>query len=166
MRPQIVIVTVLLALLWIGVMPAPTYGKILQQQEGPHQILYQSRQTLKDTTGTSWQAIAFKRIQPDGDISLSLRLVGFPGAVALHHPQSLTIVTSLGQKFTAPDITDRIFTSEDISNVGQYDLQTVIADLRPEIPIKLSLGTQENATVEVFVPSPVIQEWVTVAARG
>jgi hypothetical protein len=33
----------------------------------------------KDQHGNTWQAIAFKRIRPDGQTSFDLRLVGFPG---------------------------------------------------------------------------------------
>ena len=155
-----------LLLLVVGISSPPMGAVILRHQEGLGQMLYQSRQTLRDPRGNSWQAIVFKRTQPDGESNLVLRLVGFPGTVALDHPCPLTIVSSLGQKFTTTDITDRILTEEDISNVGQYDLQPVIWSLRPELPIKLSLETQENAKISLFVSSRVIQEWLQVAAAS
>ncbi|MGJ5633187.1 DUF3122 domain-containing protein [Nostoc sp. CALU 1950] len=74
--------------------PLPAFAAVAQIEESPGQMLYQSRQNLRDQTGKSWQAIAFKRIHPDGSAIISLRLVGFPGAMELDHtqPRLLTLL--------------------------------------------------------------------------
>jgi hypothetical protein len=156
-------------LFWLGggglVLPASAV--ILQQTEAPGQILYQSRQTLKDRTAQGWQAIAFKRIRPEGESVLTLRLVGFPGVTDVQHPQPLELVTSLGQRYEAPDITDQVFGSAaPEGNVGQYDLQELLPVLKPEIPLQLFLQATDGTTVVIPVPTGVIQEWQKVAARS
>lgn len=149
--------------IWLG-LSSPARAVIVEQEEKTGQVLYQARQSLRDPSGRSWQVIAFKRVQPDDTVNVYLRLVGFPGTVDLAHPHPLVITTSLGQELTARDVTDRIFPDTDSPNVGQYDLQAVLPSLRPEIPVKLSLVTTDNTTINLFVPSPVLQEWATVAA--
>lgn len=86
--------------------------------------------------------------------------------MALAYPYPLTLVTSLGEKLTAPDIPDQIVTGLEISNVGPYDLQEVIPVLRPEIPIRLILIPQSHPPTSLSVPSLVLQEWSTVADRS
>jgi hypothetical protein len=49
----------------LNVAIAPAQAAMRQLEEAPGQMVYQSRQTLKDQQGNSWQAIAFKRIRPD-----------------------------------------------------------------------------------------------------
>lgn len=86
-------------------------------------MLYQSRQNLRDQTGKSGLAIAFKRIHPDGS-AVSLRLVGLDGGVELDRTQPLTLTTSLGPTLTARDVSREI--SQDtpaLGNVGEYDIQ-------------------------------------------
>lgn len=155
--------------LWIGggCLPSPVSAVILQQTEAPGQILYQSRQTLNDRTAQGWQAIAFKRIRPEGESPLTLRLVGFPGVADVQHPQPLELVTSLGQRYQAPDVTDQVFGSAaPEGNVGQYDLQDLLPVLKPEIPLQLFLQAADGTTVVIPVPARVIREWQKVAARS
>lgn len=64
---------------WSLVETPPAIAAIRQLEEAPGQVVYQSRRNLKDQNGMSWQAIAFKRICPDGSRHFYLRLVGFPG---------------------------------------------------------------------------------------
>ena len=72
-------------------------------------MVYQSRQTLKDQQGSSWQVIAFKRNRPDQTATLYLRLVGFPGTVALDHSQPLILTDLLGKTLTATDVSQEMF---------------------------------------------------------
>ncbi|MHC5828535.1 MAG: DUF3122 domain-containing protein, partial [Nostoc sp.] len=88
--------------------PIPVFAAVRQIEESPGQMLYQSRQNLRDQTGKSWQAIAFKRTHPEGSAIVSLRLVGFPSGVEFNHTQPLTLTTSLGQTLTAKDISSEI----------------------------------------------------------
>ncbi|KAI9129319.1 DUF3122 domain-containing protein [Acaryochloris sp. CCMEE 5410] len=159
-------VMVFLVFLGIGRFTAPPAAAlIVQQEESANQMLYQSRQTLKDRNELSWQAIAFKRIYPNGEVSFKLRLVGFPGAVEVEHPHPLTLRTSLEQTFTATDVTQEISPDSPLaSNVGQYDLQPILPQLSEVIPLQLSLPTTSGSTVVLDISPDVIQEWQAVAA--
>ncbi len=154
---------------WIGggFWPLPVSAVILQQTEAPGQVLYQSRETLNDRTAQGWQAIVFKRIRPEGESPLTLRLVGFPGVTEVQHPHPLELVTSLGQRYQAPDVTDQVFGSAPPEgNVGQYDLQGLLPVLKPEIPLQLFLQASAGTTVVIPIPARVIREWQKVAARS
>jgi hypothetical protein len=166
-----------LLLLWIlmlgswlgwGLFNPPNAAAALRQlEEGPGQVVYQSRQTLKDQHGNSWQAIAFKRIRPDRSIHVALRLVGFPGVVTLDRSQPLTLTSSLGQTLTATDDSGQIFTDQAVPepNVGQYDLQPLLPQLRAEIPWRLILPTVDGEAIILNVPATLLEEWQTVASQ-
>lgn len=143
------------------------FAAIRQLEEAPGQIVYQSRQTLKDQHNTSWQAIAFKRIRPDGNTSFYLRLVGFPGAAEIAHSQPLTLTNSMGQILNAVDASSQIFTDARLPepNVGQYDLQPILSHLRVELPWHLSVPMTHDETIVLHVPQFLVQEWQTVAHR-
>lgn len=158
---------VLLFLFGMGRFTAPPAAALIsQQEEGTNQMLYQSRQTLKDLNGMSWQAIAFQRIRPDGEATLNLRLVGFPGEVELEHPHPLAIATSMGKTFTATDVSSEINTDTLAGlNVGQYNLQPVLPQLSTVAPLQLSLPTIDGTVVTLDVSPSVIQEWQTIAVH-
>ncbi|MDB9495273.1 DUF3122 domain-containing protein [Spirulina major CS-329] len=146
--------------------PLPTFASVTQIEEYPGQMLYQSRQNLQDQDGNSWQAIAFKRIHPEGSAIVSLRLIGFYGAAKLDRNQPLTLTTSLGQTLTAKDISSEI--SQDTStpaNVGEYDIKLVLPQLKAEITLQLTLPTIDGESVSLSVPSAAIQEWQTLISR-
>ncbi|NJM65705.1 MAG: DUF3122 domain-containing protein [Acaryochloris sp. RU_4_1] len=158
---------VFLFLLGMGRFAAPPAAALItQQQESANQMFYQSRQTLKDRNDLSWQAISFKRIRPDGKVTLNLRLVGFPGEVVLEHPHPLAITTSMGQAFTATDVSREIDTDTPSPNIGQYDLQPILSQLSDVVPIRLSLPTTDGSVVALDVSPEAIQEWQTVAAQS
>ena len=160
-------------LLWIGVLvllllfgfgllaAAPTAAKIHFLEEAPGQMIYQSRQSLQDADGHSWQAIAFKRIDAsDRPATVFLRLVGFPGAVDLDHTQPLTLISSLGDTLTAPDVSSQIFADNPPEpNVGQYNLQAILPQLGTAIPLRLSLATTQGSPVELSIAPTVLEEW-------
>ncbi|MGF1602274.1 MAG: DUF3122 domain-containing protein [Thermosynechococcaceae cyanobacterium] len=159
---------VLLVLFGMGRFAAPPAAAMIsQQEEGANQMLYQSRQALKDLNGMSWQAISFKRIRPAGEVTLNLRLVGFPGAVELEHPHPLAIATSMGQTFAAVDVTNEIYEETPASpNVGQYDLQPILSQLSDVMPIRLALPTTDGSVVALNVSPEAIQEWQAVADQS
>ncbi len=155
---------------WLGLglfNPPNAAAAIRQLEEAPRQVVYQSRQTLKDQHGRSWQAIAFKRIRPDGRTSFALRLVGFPGGAAIDRSQPLTLTNSLGQTLTAADDAGQIFTDETAPepNVGQYDLQPLLPQLQAEIPLRLTLPTVGGEVITLNIPAGLIPEWQTVASQ-
>ena len=155
-----------ICLLLVIFSPLPALAAVTQIEEAPGQMLYQSRQNLRDRTGKSWQVVAFKRIRPDGSEMVSLRLVGFLGAVELDHTQPLTLTTSMGQILTAKDVTDGISQGATaLANVGEYDIQPVLSQLQSKIPLQLTLPMLTGSTVELQIPSTAIQEWQTIADR-
>jgi hypothetical protein len=140
---------------------------IRQLEEAPGQMVYQSRQTLTDRHGNSWQTVAFKRISPHGETSFELRLVGFPGVVEIDRSQPLTLTNSLGKTLTAADASSNIFTEAATPepNVGQYDLQPLLPQLQTEIPLQLSMPTIGGEAVRLSVPSSLVEEWQTVSSH-
>ncbi len=156
---------------WICVLlivstPLPAFATVTQIEEYPGQMLYQSRQTLQDQNGNSWQAIAFKRVHPEGSAVVSLRLIGFADGVEFDHTQPLTLTTSMGKTLTARDISSEI--SQDTPapvNVGEYDLQSVLPQLQSEIPLHLTLPMVTGASIKLQIPFTAIQEWQTISDR-
>ncbi|HEY9607545.1 MAG TPA: DUF3122 domain-containing protein [Allocoleopsis sp.] len=158
---------VLSVFLGLGLLTPPNAAAAIRQlEEAPGQTVYQSRQTLRDRHGNSWQAIAFKRIRPDGTTSFSLRLVGFPGVVEIDRTQPLSLSNSLGKTLTAADTSSTIFGESTVPepNVGQYDLQPLLPQLRPEIPLKLTLPTIGGEGIKLSISPSLVQEWQTVAS--
>lgn len=144
---------------------SPASAAIRQLEEAPGQRVYQSRQTLKDQHGNGWQVVAFKRVTPQGESSFELRLIGFPGVVAIDRTQPLTLTNSLGKTLTATEEDRNIFTesTKPEPNVGQYDLQPVLSQLPAEIPLELSLSILNGEAINLSVPSSLVAEWQTVA---
>lgn len=147
------------------VSPPSAIAAIRYVDEAPGQFVVQSRQTLTDQHGYSWQAIAFKRRQSGRSVNFDLRLVGFPGVVTIDRTQPLTLTSSLGETWTAIDSSSRIFSDSGAPqpHVGQYDLQPLVADLPVAIPIRLSVPTIGQHPIQLSVPPSVIQEWRQVA---
>ena len=152
------------ALIGLGILDAPSASAAIRQlEESPNQMVYQSRQSLQDQHGNTWQTVAFKRIRPDGNSSFELRLVGFPNMVAIDHAQSLTLTNSLGKTLIATDTSSNIFKEGSQPNIGQYDLQPLLSELQAEIPLQLSLPTVKGEAIRLSVPPSLVAEWQTVA---
>jgi Protein of unknown function (DUF3122) len=146
--------------------PLPALATITQLEEYPGQMLYQSRQNLQDQTGQSWQAIAFTRIHPQGRSTVSLRLVGFPGTVELDHAQPLTLTISSKGNLTARDISSEISQdSPTLANVAEYDIKSVLPQLKSETPLQLILPVVTGAAIELKIPSAAIEEWQTISTH-
>ncbi|WP_310429748.1 DUF3122 domain-containing protein [Chamaesiphon sp. VAR_48_metabat_135_sub] len=165
-RPILWLIAASICILLVIFNPLTAFAAVTQIEEAPGQMLYQSRQNLRDRTGKSWQVVAFKRVRPDGSAMVSLRLVGFLGAVELDHDRSLTLTTSMGQTLTAKDVTNEISQgATTLANVGEYDIQSILPQLHSEIPLELTLPMLTGGATELQIPSIAIQEWQTVAAR-
>jgi Protein of unknown function (DUF3122) len=155
-----------ICLLLVIFSPLPAFAAVTQIEEAPGQMLYQSRQNLRDRTGKSWQVVAFKRVRPDGSAMVSLRLIGFLGAVELDHNRALTLTTSMGQTLTAKDVTNEISQgATTLANVGEYDIQHVLPQLHSEIPLELTLPMLTSGAIELQIPSIAIQEWKIIAEK-
>ena len=158
----------LMIILALGLAHPPAYAAIRQLEEAPGQMVYQSRQTLQDQHGKSWQAIAFKRVKPDSQVPLYLRLVAFPGMADIDRSRPLMLTNSLGQSWAALDASQPIFTDADRPepNVGQYDLQPIILDLDPAVPLRLELPVLHQDDLLIPVPSTLLSEWRSLATQG
>lgn len=156
-----------LGVLWgLGLLNAPSAAAAIRQlEEAPGQIVYQSRQTLKDQHGNSWQAIAFQRIHPHGETQFELRLVGFPGLVEIDRAHPLRLTDSLGNTLTAIDDADSIFTpsGRPEPNVGQYNLQAVLPHLQVGVPLKVTVPTINGDAAKLIISPSFISEWHTVS---
>ena len=140
---------------------SPAIAEIRQLEEAPGQVVYQSRHTLHDQYNSSWQAIAFKRVRPDGSAVSYLRLVGFPNSVVIDRTQPLMLRDSLGKILKAEDASQQVFadvTAPEV-NVGQYDLAPIVSDLQSVIPLQLCLPTLKSDPVELVVSPTIVQEW-------
>lgn len=155
---------VLTVFMGLGIVNSPDAAAAIRQlEEGPGQVVYQSRQNLKDQHGNTWQAIAFKRIRANGKTSLELRLVSFPGVAELDHNKSLLLTNSLGKTLTAADVSSSIFSdpTKPEPNVAQYDIQPLLPQLQVEIPLNLTIPTLGNEVVNLLLPSSFVQDWQT-----
>ena len=150
------------SLLCLGLLEVATPGAAIAAvrslEEVPGQIVYQSRQTVKDQRGYSWQAIAFKRLRADGQTTLHLRLVGFPGAVTIEHGQPLRLTNSLGKALTAVEAD-----SPTVANVGEYDLLPVLSQLQPELPLQLTIPTVIGEGRNLWISPFLVREWQTLS---
>lgn len=153
---------------------SPAWAAVQRFEEAPGQVVYQTRASLKDQVGHTWQVIAFKRIRANGESSLDLRLVGFPGTVAIDRTQLLSFTSVVGQSLSATDTSAEIFdpVSQPDPNfgpydpephVGQYDLRPLLADLRPELPWQIQIATLAGPEVRLAIPPLVVQDWQSLA---
>jgi hypothetical protein len=158
--------------LTINLAIAPVQAAIRQLEEAPGQTVYQSevyqsRQTLKDQQGNSWQAIAFKRTHPDRTATMYLRLVGFPGTANLDHLRPLTLIDSMGKTFTAADVSQDMFMDQAQvgADAGEYDLQPILMQLESAIPLRLVLPTLNQSEITLNVSPNVVEEWRSLTAQ-
>lgn len=152
--------------LTINLAIAPAQAEIRQLEETRGEAVYQSevyqsRQTLKDQQGNSWQAIAFQRTFPDQVDSLYLRLVGFPGTANIDHSRPLTLTDSMGKALTAADVSHDMFMDQTQMgpDAGQYDLQPILMQLESAIPLRLTLPTLDPSEIILNVSPGVVEEW-------
>lgn len=160
---QLVIALALVLLVLISldnVSTQPALASIRQMEEAPGQVLIQSRHTLKDNRGSSWQVVLFKRNKADGSSMIHLRLVDFPGLADFAHPQPLTITTDAGDLFKAEDM---FAEKSPAANVGEFDLQNILPQL-PVTKLNLFLEIKGDDSTKLSIPPEVVLEWQSVAA--
>lgn len=156
-----IVLLFILVLLLLLAFPSLVQADIGRVEEAPGQVLYQTRTTLKDQKSNRWQAIAFKRYQPDGTDTLGLRLVGFPGTVVIDRSRPLKLVDSLGGELTAADTSARMFTDETSPEpyITQYDLGAVLVDIRPAVPLELQIPVESGDPIVLLMAPSTLQEW-------
>lgn len=156
---------VLTTMLWLSSLPVPsTAASILYTADTTGAIVVQSRRTIRDQVGHSWQVIAFKRMWPHHVEPIYLRLVGFPGQVELAHPSSIQLVDAGLRTWTLADRTAQISTAmASFPTVGQYELQDVLSELPIDQRLDLQLQTLEPASINLRLPTGLIKEWKRMA---
>jgi len=126
--------------------------------EGNDRVMIRSLQTLRDRADQAWQVVFYKRVQHGLTQSLHLRLVGFPGGVALQHPSALKITTGTEKVWMATEtapVTDAL-------NVAEYDVFEVMRQLTATTPLRLTIPVQ-GESIELPIPPFVVEEWRQVA---
>ncbi|MGK7889620.1 MAG: DUF3122 domain-containing protein [Leptolyngbyaceae cyanobacterium] len=167
LRTSFLVVTVMMG--WCSLcamLPiADATAAVRQLEEAPGQVVYQSRQALKDQMGDRWQLIAFNRVRTDGHTSMELRIVGFPGSAQIDRERSLLISPTLGPAIAAPDTSSAAFSADAAPqpHIGQYDLQIALSQLAPAIPARLTLPLRDAPDRILPLSPKLIQEWRTVA---
>jgi Protein of unknown function (DUF3122) len=149
----------LIALFCIGFAASPAAAEIRQFHETPGTLLYKSQWTLRDQHDRAWQAIAFQVRQPEQPFAVQLRLVGFPGSVQVKADQPLLLDNR--QQFLSAPLIDFATPPE----VGQFDLQPVLAKLNARSPLYLTMATLDG-TIELKVPPFLVEEWQSLPDRG
>ncbi len=129
-------------------------AEIRQYHNGDGAMLDQARHSMRDIDRRPWQVVVFRDVQNGVANHLELRLVGFPNQVEFQHPQPLLIQTRSGQDFLAAD---EFGQSAPATNVGQYDVTEIVAELPTDEPLVLELPTVQRVTLKI--PVTVVSEW-------
>lgn len=137
---------------------APSFADVRQHEFVPGEIIYQSRQSMRDIDRRPWQVVLFKKVRGEVVSNIELRLVGFPDQIEFNHPDALLIHTRTGQDFQA---VDQFAENAPTPNVGQYDLTDILEQLPTDEPIVLDLPTQQGVVLKI--PVSVILEWKLIA---
>lgn len=145
--------------------PVPTAASLHTYQERPGQTTFRSKQSLRDRADRSWQVILFKRYQASDLQGLYLRLVGFPGLVALNGQQPITLATGASLQWQAEPALDPQ-TPQLPDNAGQYDVAEAISQLKGDIPLQINIPLSGGSTAQVVVPPFAVREWRDLAAQS
>ncbi len=162
---KLVLIVTIVLLIFLGLdnfNTQPALAAIRQMEEAPGQILIQSRHTLQDEKGDSWQVVLFKRSKADGSSIINLRLVDFPGKADFAHPQPLQISTARGDLFAAEDMFAQ---KSPAPNVGQFDVREILSQL-PISKLNLSLQMKGDRSINLSIPAEVVLEWKSVATQS
>lgn len=144
----------------------PALAEVSQRQEAPGQVLYQSRQALPDRGGRRWQVIALRRVYPDGQSEVYLRLEGVPGATQLARNQPLKLIVPGGQVLEAPDQSQKMFPhASPAPHLRQYDLQPILSKLDACKTLRLSVPAADGSRVEIGLSPAVLEEWHQIAGQ-
>lgn len=147
-----------LFLMWMGGTTKAAWAAFSRVEEAPDVMLYRARQSLRDSSGNSWQVILFKYVKAGVAQPIVLRLVGFPGIATIPHPKVLMLQAG-DQQWAVPDLqSDR----PALSHLGEYDLTVVLPQLESIGTVWLRLPTAAGQTT-LRIPDFVVQEWQQVA---
>jgi hypothetical protein len=159
-RAWLILIVALCWGLWLWLNPIqPAVASIHIYHEQPGQTTLRSRQSLRDQNDLAWQATLFKRSQAGQVPALYLRLVGFPGQIAIDGLTDLQIQTGTLIEWTAhPEVDSQ--TKALPENVAQYRVDNILQDLQTPIPLTLAVPLQRSAPARLVVAPFVVQEWL------
>jgi Protein of unknown function (DUF3122) len=168
---QLIVSFIIVLLIYCSVIlwAAPNaFATVTQHEEKPGQILFTAKQKLSDQNGYSWQVIVFRQIYPGRQDDVYLRLVGFPGMVAIDHNQPLLLQNKRGDSFLAQPDPGELTKNRISPNfyVGQYSLEGLVSKLNPTVDWQAIIPTQNQKGRVLNIPSPLIQEWQITASMG
>ncbi len=150
-------------LLFVVMIPnVPAQALMRETTEKPGQVVYQSRQTLKDQNGKTWQIVLFKRIKNDAEPEINLRLVGFPDMVIFQHPAPLIIHPDANSTF---ELEDAFAKESPGANVGQYFISETFQTSPPNGIWELELPLVDQVD-NIKVPYFVLQEWQELLSKN
>ncbi|MEO0533037.1 MAG: DUF3122 domain-containing protein [Cyanobacteria bacterium P01_A01_bin.123] len=159
----LLIATVMLAIAGLSQV-RPAIASIHTYREQPGQVTFRSQQSLRDRRDRAWQAVLFKRYRVDQPDGLYLRLVGFPGAVAVDATRPLTIDTGTALSWQAPFALDGSVLQLP-PNVGQYAMQPVLDQIQQPIPLQIAVPLQTGGIAELVAAPFVVEEWQALNQR-
>lgn len=152
------VVSFCLGIMMLG-FTCPAQARLQEIEEAPEQMVYQSRQAVRDQQNQTWQIIAYQRVKAGQISDPYLRVVGFPGIVRIDAELPLIMSNALGDRFAAPPAFDNLFTdtTHPESHIAQYDLADVIPRLNIAVPLRLEIPSPEKAVINIS-PSALF-EW-------
>jgi hypothetical protein len=149
-----------------GLGVAPVWAAIHEYPLPGDDTMVRSLQTLRDRKERAWQLVMYKqspskarRGQLKAAGFVHLRLVGYPGAIAVNHPDALTM-TREGATQTISDVTPDGLSQ----NIGEYDFTQVLQEIDSNAPVWLQVPVL-GKPVRLTVPPFIIQEWRNVAEQ-
>lgn len=123
--------------------------------------MYRSRLSLRDNQDLAWQTILFKRVKAGQVIELNLRLISFPGQLALSHPQALQVERSSSTTWKLPDETLLDPQLQSVkSSLAQYDAKSLLLTLERPSPLTLTVTLENGEQRVLLVPPYVVKEWL------
>ncbi|MEO0770060.1 MAG: DUF3122 domain-containing protein [Cyanobacteria bacterium J06649_4] len=162
--------------LLLGWWTTPAAGADINFLKEADQWVYQSQQVLLDTDRNAWEVRALKQME-EGNKNVYLRVTAqsthpvdslFESGptAALDAVAPLVLTTSSGESLTATNVTRQQFVGAlPEPSVGQYDVRSLLPQLRMAQTVQLHLPTrEENRSITINVSSEALEEWLTVGA--
>ena len=135
--------------------PQITYADSKGIEISEESVLNRSLESLRDLDYQNWQLIVY----PSSYLSksLTLRIVGYPGALRLDHPTNL-IVLSGRKSWNLQDITINHKNSIGVINdsTAEFDLSPLINQLDKNRPLRVFLPGVIN---DLSIPPYLVNEW-------
>ena len=151
-------VSLLLLLLW----STPVALAKVQFLQEADQWVYQSQQKLTDAMSNHWTVTVIKPMGQDSQ-GVYLWVTTQANSVYLDAAQPLAIETNLGQKLSAPNLTQQHFVGElPAPNVGKYSIHTLFPYIQDAKSLQLQIPTKTENPVSLSIPSDVLEEWLNV----